>query len=99
MQSELDALRTYGENLCVPMELNDDFPGFDTFCKVPNEIAFYKTDFGTNIDPELVEKIENSETPEEKLELLLQVSIQIIKNSKKEELDSKIPAKFETIQF
>ena len=36
--------------------------------------------------------------PEEKLELLLQVSIQIIKNSKKEELDSKIPAKFETIQ-
>ena len=76
MQSELDALRTYGENLCVPMELNDDFPGFDTFCKVPNEIAFYKTDFGTNIDPELVEKIENSETPEEKLELLRQIMLE-----------------------
>lgn len=70
MQSQLDALRTYGKDLSVPMEIDDNFPPLDSLCQVPDSLSFTRSDFGTNIDQELVDAIETVKTPEEKLKLL-----------------------------
>ncbi|EAY15544.1 hypothetical protein TVAG_495600 [Trichomonas vaginalis G3] len=70
MQTELTELMNYGTNLNKSADFNGQFQPFDNVCNIPKSIQYNKADFGTNIDPDLVNKISEQSNPPELLNLM-----------------------------
>lgn len=70
MQDELTELMNYGYNLVKPVHLETNFAPFDEVCDIPRSIEYNQTDFGTNIDQELINLVVQETNPPRLLQLM-----------------------------